>query len=100
MARKRKQRVADTERATEAAVAVTPEALEQVAALPKPVRELFKKVLQRLTQWPHVSGCKPLRGELAGWYRLRISDYRVRFRVHGNQVIVDKVGHRKDVYED
>ncbi len=31
---------------------------------------------------------------------MRIGDYRMRFRVQGNRVIVDKIGHRKDVYED
>jgi mRNA interferase RelE/StbE len=60
----------------------------------------FLAVVERLKKWPAVSGVKRLKGNLAGWYRVRIGDYRVRFRVEGDAVIVDKIGHRKDVYED
>ena len=83
-----------------AIVQVTTEAREQARRLPKPIRDLFAKCLERLRRWPAVSGAKPLKGNLAGWYRLRMSDYRVRFRVEGDVVIVDKIGHRKDIYED
>jgi mRNA-degrading endonuclease RelE of RelBE toxin-antitoxin system len=37
---------------------------------------------------------------LAGWHRLRTGDYRVRFYVQGEAVVVDKIGHRKEFYED
>ena len=60
----------------------------------------MQKLLARLDQWPEVSGVKALRGELAGWYRVRTGDYRVRFRVEGELVIVGKIGHRKDIYDD
>ncbi len=50
--------------------------------------------------WPDVSGAKPLRGKLAGWYRVRTGDYRVQFRVEGAMVIVEKIGHRDRFYED
>jgi mRNA interferase RelE/StbE len=81
-------------------VVVTPEFREQADALPKPIQERVANAIERLRDWPNVSGVKRLKGALAGWYRMRTGDYRVRFRVQGRQVIVDKVGHRKDVYED
>ena len=81
-------------------VRVTAEANEQANRLPKTIRGLVAKCLERLKKWPAVSGVKPLRGNLAGWYRMRMSDYWLRFRVEGDTVIVDKIGHRKDVYED
>ncbi len=81
-------------------VKLTAEAVEDFTALPRVIRERVQKLLARLDQWPEVSGVKTLRGELAGWYRLRTGDYRVRFRVEGELVIVDKIGHRKDVYDD
>jgi mRNA-degrading endonuclease RelE of RelBE toxin-antitoxin system len=31
---------------------------------------------------------------------MRTGDYRVRFHVKGETVVVDKIAHRKDVYED
>lgn len=45
---------------------------------------------------------KPLRMNLAGLWRYRIGDYRLicRFEDHRLVVLVLKVGHRRDVYED
>ena len=79
---------------------MTADAVEQSRQLPKPTRKLLDKCLERLRKWPAVSGAKRLSGNLAGWYRLRMGDYRIRFHVQGDTVIVDKIGHRKDVYED
>jgi mRNA interferase RelE/StbE len=68
--------------------------------LPRLIRERIGKLFQRLEAWPAVSGAKPLSGNLSGWYRLRTGDYRVRFRVEGQTVIVDKIGHRSEFYEE
>ncbi len=83
-----------------ATVRITPEAYEQADRLPKVIHGRILKLAKRLESWPDVSGAKPLSGDLAGWYRLRTGDYRLRFRVHGDTVIVDKIGHRRDFYED
>jgi mRNA interferase RelE/StbE len=83
-----------------ASVILTPAALEQARALPKPVRARLPHLVDRLEKWPAVSGAKALSGSLAGWYRLRTGDYRVRFRVQGDRIIVDKIGHRREFYED
>ncbi len=58
------------------------------------------RLLERLKQWPAVSGAKPLTGKLAGRFRLRTGDYRVQFRVEGETVIVEKIGHRDRFYGD
>jgi mRNA interferase RelE/StbE len=83
-----------------ATVELTPEAHEQRARLPNKAKERVQKMLMRLEKWPKVTGVKKLKGNLAGWYRARVGDYRIRFTVKGEVVTVDKVGHRKDVYED
>jgi mRNA-degrading endonuclease RelE of RelBE toxin-antitoxin system len=83
-----------------ATVELTPEAAEQLDGLPKPIHARVLAVLERLEGWPAVSGVKKLSGDLAGWCRLRTGDYRVRFRVEGETVTVDKIGHRRDFYED
>jgi mRNA interferase RelE/StbE len=81
-------------------VLLTPIAQEQFDALPAVVKERMRKLFRRLGAWPAVSGAKPLSSNLAGHYRMRTGDYRLRFRVQGEQVIIDKIGHRKDVYDD
>jgi mRNA interferase RelE/StbE len=83
-----------------ATVFVTPDARRQAAELPKPIRARIGKAVERLKDWPSVSGCKALSGNLAGWHRMRVGDYRIRFRAQGETVTVDKIGHRKDVYDD
>jgi mRNA-degrading endonuclease RelE of RelBE toxin-antitoxin system len=79
---------------------LTPEAAEQATRLPEAIHRRILKLVKRLENWPAVSGVKRLSGNLAGWYRLRTGAYRIRFRVDGDIVTVDKIGHRRDVYED
>ena len=73
---------------------------QQAERLPAVILERVRKLIGRLQQWPDVSGAKPLTGNLAGWYRLRTGDYRLRFRVQGERIIVDKIGHRSEFHED
>ncbi len=81
-------------------VELTPDALADFRALPGVIQKRVRKVTRRLEDWPAVSGAKALSGNLAGWYRIRTGDYRIRFRVEKDRITVDKIGHRKDVYED
>jgi len=81
-------------------VELTPNALAEFRALPGTMQKRVLKVLRRLRGWPAVSGALALSGNLAGWYRIRSGDYRIRFRVEQDRITVDKIGHRKDVYED
>jgi mRNA-degrading endonuclease RelE of RelBE toxin-antitoxin system len=81
-------------------VLLTLKAQEQFEDLPAVVKERMRTLFRRLARWPVVSGAKPLSGNLAGSYRLRTGDYRLRFHLRGEAVIVDTIGHRKDVYDD
>lgn len=82
-----------------ATVTITPEAQREFEELPLPIQRRVRDVFVRLTHWPRVSGVKPLRGALAGNYRIRTGDYRVVFRVRGTVVTVWKIGYRGDVYD-
>jgi mRNA-degrading endonuclease RelE of RelBE toxin-antitoxin system len=83
-----------------ATVRITPTAQEAADRLPVVIRARIYELFRRLERWPAVSGTKPLSGNLAGCCRLRTGDYRIRFRVQGETILVDKIGHRKDFYED
>jgi mRNA interferase RelE/StbE len=82
------------------AVYLSEGAQEALLRMPKVVRLRMRAVMTALDRWPAVSGVKPLRGGLAGWYRKRTGDYRVIFRVSRGDVFVEKIGHRRDVYEE
>jgi mRNA interferase RelE/StbE len=83
-----------------ATVLITSEAQDQYHALPKVVRARIERIIERLEDWPDVSGAKPLRGNLAGCYRMRTGDYRVQFRVAADVVTIERVGHRDGFYEE
>lgn len=85
-----------------ATVILTPAAQQEALDLPRPIQARLTEIMQRLEGWPQVSGAKALRGELAGSWRIRTGDYRVRFVVSPDEktVTITKVGHRRDVYDD
>lgn len=39
-----------------------------------------------------------LKGQFAGLRKFRIGDYRVIYAILGNEAVVLRIGHRKDVY--
>jgi mRNA-degrading endonuclease RelE of RelBE toxin-antitoxin system len=86
-----------------ATVAVTPNAQKQFFSLPLPIQARVRGIFARLANWPATSGAKPLRGELAGNFRIRTGDYRVVFQVEGAGadavVTIWKIGYRGDVYD-
>jgi mRNA interferase RelE/StbE len=81
-------------------VLLTPEAQDEFEELPPTIRARVLKVFERLAQWPDVSGAKPLSGEWAGHHRIRTGDWRVLFRVVTPRIIVVRIKHRSEVYED
>jgi len=79
---------------------LTPQAAGDLEGLPEVIQVRVQGILERLRRWPQVSGAKPLRGRLAGRYRVRTGDYRVQFRLDGGNVLVERIGHRDGFYED
>ncbi|NLX13421.1 MAG: type II toxin-antitoxin system RelE/ParE family toxin [Phycisphaerales bacterium] len=79
---------------------MTPMAAGQIDELPKPIHARVIRLIERLEHWPEVSGAKPLSGDLAGRFRMRTGDYRLQFVVHGQRVIIERIGHRDGFYED
>lgn len=60
------------------------------------------KCFDRLKINPYGGGnIKRLGGNLAGYYRYRVGDYRVLYRIDDQQLLVQvvKIAHRSEVYE-
>ncbi len=75
---------------------------QDIPNLPSSARTLIKCAIEeRLTIDPIGFG-KPLRYSLKGHRRLRVSDYRIVYRIEAktNTVLIVAIKHRKDVYED
>ena len=59
-----------------AVVMILPEPLEQLDELSDNIVGRMERIFERLRRWPDVSGAKPLRGELAGRWRVRTGAMR------------------------
>ncbi len=57
-----------------------------------------KAIESRLLMAPEEYGA-PLRKTLKGYWKLKVGDYRVVFKVKGNKIIILAILHRKDVYD-
>jgi mRNA interferase RelE/StbE len=58
-----------------------------------------RAIESRLMKAPQEYGV-PLRKNLRGYWKLRVGDYRVVFKVEGEVVYVLGIRHRKNIYED
>lgn len=83
-----------------AKVFLTAEGRADFEALPVTVQARVVEIFRRLEAWPAVSSAKSLRGEWVGCSRIRTGDWRVIFRVVRPDLLVVRIRHRKDVYED
>lgn len=70
-----------------------------VATLNRDVAKRIQRAIEnRLTIEPQRYG-EPLRRTLKGYWKLRVGDYRVVFRIVKNEVWIFAIMHRRDVYE-
>ncbi len=80
-------------------VALTPTAQRDLDRFPVTIRARTLKLFERLESWPDVSGCSRLSGRLAEFYSKRTGDYRLVFRASAAEVVVERIRHRRDVYQ-
>ncbi|MBN1594501.1 type II toxin-antitoxin system RelE/ParE family toxin [candidate division FCPU426 bacterium] len=67
--------------------------------IPNNIQKRIKYAIEtRLLFDPERYGA-PLKRGLQGYRKLRVGDYRIIYKVNNNEIIILKIGHRKDVYE-
>jgi mRNA interferase RelE/StbE len=73
-------------------------AWKQISGLPKETYARVLKAIMSLSGEPRPNGCKKLQGQET--YRIRIGDFRVIYEIHDNvlNVVVIRVGNRREVY--
>lgn len=63
-----------------------------------PVRARIRKAIEaKLFSAPEEFG-DPLRRTLKGYWKLRVGDYRIIYKVTGRTVLIFRIGHRSEVY--
>jgi mRNA interferase RelE/StbE len=62
------------------------------------VRRILKKLDWVSSNFARVVP-KPLTGEFKGTYKLRIGDWRVIYTIEGDGMIIQNIGHRREIYK-
>ena len=63
-------------------------------------KSMIKRAIEeRLRTKPEVYG-KPLQRTLKGYWKLRVGEYRIIFKIFGNELRIYGIIHRKRVYEE
>ena len=76
-----------------------PEIKKDLKSLPRNIRERIRKAIEeRLVLNPLKFG-KPLRYSARGYRRMRVGDYRIIYRIKTKNIIILKIGHRREVYK-
>jgi mRNA interferase RelE/StbE len=71
---------------------------EDLPKIPRNLKEIIRRAIEgRLVKDPFAYG-EPLRQSLKGHRKLRVGDYRIIYKVKGEEIIILKIGHRKEVY--
>ena len=75
---------------------------DDIPNLPKSAKIMIKRAIEERLKLDPIGFGKPLRYSLKGHRRLRVSDYRVVYRIDTSTqtVIIVAIKHRKDVYEE
>lgn len=76
------------------------EVYDQLAIIPKNIRQsIIKAINERLTETPY--RFKPLVCNWKGYFRMRVGDYRVIYRIEDEKVtvVIVRVAARGNVYE-
>ncbi len=74
--------------------------VEDLPLIDRRTKDRIRKAIEeRLQTAPHDYG-KPLRKSLKGYWKLRVGDYRVVFKVVESEIWILGIRHRKSVYMD
>lgn len=72
-----------------------------IPKLPKRVRTMVKNAIEQRLMVDPIGYGKPLQYSLIGHRRLRVSNYRIVYRIEPDThtVLIVAISHRKDVYQ-
>ena len=70
-----------------------------ISQIPQNIRNIIKRAIEERLGVDPFSFGKPLRYSLKGHRRLRISNYRVVYKIENQMVVIIAIKHRKDIYQ-
>jgi len=76
----------------------TQRAERDIKKLESKIKDRIGKTLLRYSEDP-LGFAEKLSDSILGEYRFRIGDYRVIFDIKGNEIVILRVGHRREIYK-
>ena len=76
----------------------TRRAVRDIEELDPKIKKRLGKVLLRYKEEP-MRYAEELTDSKLGTYRFRIGDYRIIFDIEGNEIVILRIGHRKEIYK-
>jgi mRNA interferase RelE/StbE len=76
----------------------TRKAIKDLQRLDPEVKKRIGKTLLRYQENP-LSHAERLTDPALGSFRFRIGDYRIIFDLEGNEIVILRVGHRREIYK-
>jgi len=77
----------------------TRRAIKDIRKLERKIKKHLGKTLLRYSEDPLKHASK-LTDSRLGTYRFRIGEYRVIFDLQGSDIVVLRIGHRRDIYRN
>jgi len=73
---------------------------DDLRLIDRKMKDRIRRAIEdRLQTLPHEYG-EPLRKTLKGYWKLRVGDYRVVFKIIKSEVWILGIRHRKEIYKD
>jgi mRNA interferase RelE/StbE len=77
----------------------TDDAVEDLQRLDKPIA---KRILTKITWFSHQFDNiipEPLSGDFTGTFKLRVGDWRVVYTIESDLIVIQAIGHRREIYK-
>jgi mRNA interferase RelE/StbE len=74
------------------------DAIKDLAKLDKPVAQRILKKIDWLSDNFKKVTPEPLIGQFKGTFKLRIGDWRVVYTIESHTLVIQFIGHRRDIY--
>ena len=79
-------------------ITYAPDIPQDLQKLSADIQSNIRRAIEsKLMESPHIFGTR-LRRDLKGYWKLRVGDYRIIYKILRNSVLVLKIGHRREIY--
>lgn len=78
-------------------IVFTRRAVKDISSLQPEVKDRIARALTKYSKNP-LNHARKMIDHALGTYRFKIGDYRVIFDIEGEEIVILRVGHRKEIY--